>query len=218
MKSAPASSGSYYFQGYQGTFVIGCLDSDKQFKHLWFFVSSRWLHSHLPYGEVLSSERVPVTFRRGYVWTRGLHVEAKSLERIDILREKADPEQNHNRLLSPVGLTKYNWFSSSSTSNYPHDRLRTVQPREVTIARMLDPVHYRARTVATVEVATMSDWSEVLRGVPIASSHGQRSSSSFPRAWGPRIVDGIMNLMLGQLLPMWGLRIEGHYVILIFLQ
>lgn len=34
MKSAPSSSGSYYFQGYKRTFITGCLDSDKQFKHL----------------------------------------------------------------------------------------------------------------------------------------------------------------------------------------
>ena len=44
MKTAPASSKSYYFQGYLGTFITGCLDSDKQFKHLWFYVGSRWLH------------------------------------------------------------------------------------------------------------------------------------------------------------------------------
>ncbi|GMN63822.1 hypothetical protein TIFTF001_032882 [Ficus carica] len=130
IKSAPASSGSYYFQGYQGTFVTGCLDSDKQFKHLWFYVSGRWLHNLLPYGEVHAGERVPVTFRRGYVSTPGPHVDVRSTERIYMLREKADPEQNQYRLLSPVSLEKYGWFSSSSTFDNPDDRPRTTQPGE----------------------------------------------------------------------------------------
>ncbi|GMN38399.1 hypothetical protein TIFTF001_007630 [Ficus carica] len=34
MKTAPLSKGFYYFQGFKGTFITGCPDSDKQFKHL----------------------------------------------------------------------------------------------------------------------------------------------------------------------------------------
>ncbi|GMN54125.1 hypothetical protein TIFTF001_023260 [Ficus carica] len=41
MKSAPSSAGSYYFQGFKGTFVPKCPDSDKQFKHLWFYAGGR---------------------------------------------------------------------------------------------------------------------------------------------------------------------------------
>ena len=41
MKTAPASSKFYYFQGYLGTFITGCLDLDKQFKHLWFYAGGR---------------------------------------------------------------------------------------------------------------------------------------------------------------------------------
>ncbi|GMN60007.1 hypothetical protein TIFTF001_029094 [Ficus carica] len=37
MKTAPSSKGFYYFQGFKGTFITGCPDSDKQFKHLWFY-------------------------------------------------------------------------------------------------------------------------------------------------------------------------------------
>ncbi|GMN69825.1 hypothetical protein TIFTF001_038868 [Ficus carica] len=65
MKTAPSSKGFYYFQGFKRTFITGCPDSDKQFKHLWFYAGDRWLHGHLTYDEVPPSERVPVTFRRG---------------------------------------------------------------------------------------------------------------------------------------------------------
>ncbi|GMN66822.1 hypothetical protein TIFTF001_035883 [Ficus carica] len=108
------------------------------------------------------------------------------------------------------GLAKYNWFSSSSTSDYPHDRPRTVLPGEVTVAsRLPDPVaHYRAWTVVTADVVTTSDRSEVPRGVPVASTHGLHSDSSSQGAWGPRIADKDMDLLLGQLYPVQGLRIE----------
>ena len=141
MKTPPTSSGSYYFQGYQGTFITGCPDSDKSYKHLWFYTSGRWLHSHLLYSKVPVGERIPITFTKGYVWTRGPRVDARSLERIEILCEKANPKRNQNRLLSPVSLDKYNWFCLSSTSDYPYDRPRTAQPREVTVAsRMPEPI------------------------------------------------------------------------------
>ncbi|GMN60395.1 hypothetical protein TIFTF001_029474 [Ficus carica] len=210
MKLAPVSTGSYYFQGYQGTFITGCPNSDKQFKHLWFYAGCRWLHGHLPYGEVRERERVPITFRRGYVWTRGPYMEAGSLEKIEILREKVDPKRNQHGLLSPVSLEKYHWFGSSSTFDNPNDGPRTAQPRKVTVAsRMPDPVvHYRARTVVTAEVATTSDWFEVSRGVPVAPSHDQRSGSSSPGTWGPRVADEDMDLVLWQLFPARGLRIK----------
>lgn len=67
MKSAPSSTGAYYFQGFKGTFITKCPDSDKQFKHLWFYVGGRWLHGHSARSELPRSERVPVTFRKGYV-------------------------------------------------------------------------------------------------------------------------------------------------------
>ncbi|GMN58630.1 hypothetical protein TIFTF001_027727 [Ficus carica] len=190
MKTAPLSAGSYYFQGYQGAFIAGCPDSDKNYKHLWFFVSDRWLHGHLPYDEVPSWECVPITFRRGYVWTQGPHTEATNLERIERLHDKADLKRNQNRLLSTDCLAKYNWFGSSSTFDYPHDCPRTMRPREVTVAaRMPDPmVHYRARIV-TVEVTTTSGQPKVPWGVPVISTYGLQYSSSSPRAWGQRITD-----------------------------
>ncbi|GMN62591.1 hypothetical protein TIFTF001_031663 [Ficus carica] len=74
MKSAPSSTGYYYFQGFKGTFITSCPDSDKQFKHLWFYAGDRWLHGGLPYNEVPRSERVPMTFRNGYTWARAPHI------------------------------------------------------------------------------------------------------------------------------------------------
>ncbi|GMN52748.1 hypothetical protein TIFTF001_021888 [Ficus carica] len=71
MKTAPSSIGSYYFQGYQGTFNAGCPDYDKNYKHLWSFAVGRWLHGQLNYDHVPFSERVPINFRRGlakYNW------------------------------------------------------------------------------------------------------------------------------------------------------
>ncbi|GMN50966.1 hypothetical protein TIFTF001_020133 [Ficus carica] len=194
---------------FQGRFLPTAL-TPTSYKHLWLFTAGRWLHDHLPYSEVPPAERVPITFRRGYVWTQGPHVDARSLERIDILREKVDPKWNQNRLLSPVSLEKYNWFSLSSTSDYAHDRPRTARPGEVTVAsRMLDPVvHYRARTVVTAEVATTSDRSVVPREVPVAITHGLQSGSSSLGTWGQRITDKDMNLLLGQLFPIRGFRIE----------
>ncbi|GMN65308.1 hypothetical protein TIFTF001_034378 [Ficus carica] len=132
------------------------------------------------------------------------------MENNDLLQEKADPERNHDRRLLHLSLGKYHWFGSSSMSEHPDDQPREVQPGEVTIAsRMPNPVvHYRARIVVTAEVATTSDQSEVSRGVPVAPSHGQRSGSSSPKTWGSRIADEDMDLVLGQLFPTRGLRIE----------
>ncbi|GMN61637.1 hypothetical protein TIFTF001_030722 [Ficus carica] len=40
MKIAPSYIGSYYFQGYQGMFIAGCPNSDKNYKHLWFYATA----------------------------------------------------------------------------------------------------------------------------------------------------------------------------------
>ncbi|GMN52477.1 hypothetical protein TIFTF001_021615 [Ficus carica] len=212
IKTTPASSGSYYFQGYQGTFITSCPNTDKQFKHLWFYAGGRWLHGQRPYSDVLSWERVPITFMRGYVWIRGPHVAASCTEKIDLF-QKVDPERNQNRLLSHLSLEMYHWTGLSSTSECPDDRPREAQPGEVIIAsRIPDPVvHYRAQAVVAAGVATTSDPSEVPRGVPVAPIHGQRSGSSSPGTWGPRVADEDMDLVLRQLFPTRGLRIEGRF-------
>ncbi|GMN60811.1 hypothetical protein TIFTF001_029903 [Ficus carica] len=146
----------------------------------------------------------------GRTWKRG------AWRRLTFFAKKADPEQNQNRLLSLLSLIKYNWFGSSSMFEYPHDRPRAVQPGEVTIARMPDPaVHYRSRTVVTAKEATTSDQSDVPRGVSVALSHGQRFDNSSLGAWGPRIADEDMDLVLEHLFPTQGLRIEGRYFTLL---
>ncbi|GMN70417.1 hypothetical protein TIFTF001_039460 [Ficus carica] len=120
MKTAPSSKGFYYFQGFKGTFITGCPDSDKQFKHLWFYAGGRWLHGDLSYFELPPSERVPVAFRRGYVWTRAPHAPAQTLSKIEELRELSDPERSQHKLLSEGSLKEY-WVGSSSTSGRPDD-------------------------------------------------------------------------------------------------
>ncbi|GMN47286.1 hypothetical protein TIFTF001_016461 [Ficus carica] len=120
MKTAPSSKGFYYFQGFKGTFITGCPDSDKQFKHLWFYAGGRWLHGHLSYFELPPSERILVTFRRGYVWTRAPHAPAQTLAKIEELRELSNPERSQHRLLAE-GSLKEHWVGSSSTSGHPDD-------------------------------------------------------------------------------------------------
>ncbi|GMN60596.1 hypothetical protein TIFTF001_029687 [Ficus carica] len=94
MKSAPSSAGSYYFQGFKGTFVAKCPDSDKQFKHLWFYAGGRWLHGHLARNELPRSERVPVTFRNGYVWTRAPHIPGTTRGMVTGLQNLAEHERD----------------------------------------------------------------------------------------------------------------------------
>ncbi|GMN58268.1 hypothetical protein TIFTF001_027370 [Ficus carica] len=84
-KIAPSLTGSYYFQGSQGTFIVGCPDSDKNYKHLWFYMTGKWLSGQSDYGQVPSRERVSFTFRRGYVWTQEPHTESLNWKRIDKL-------------------------------------------------------------------------------------------------------------------------------------
>ncbi|GMN74639.1 hypothetical protein TIFTF001_053189, partial [Ficus carica] len=165
MKSAPSVKGFYYFQGFKGTFITGCPDSDKQFKHLWFYAGGAWLHEHLSYFELPESERVPVAFRRGHVWTRASHATELTLERIDTLRELSDPERSQHGLLSEASLTR------------PAD-------------------------------ATTDDRSGVPQRVPKALVHGSSSGDPSPGTWGPRVADEDVDLVIWDLYPTRGLRIE----------
>ena len=218
MKSSPASSGSYYFQGYKGTFITGCPDSDKQFKHHWFYAGGWWLHGHLPYDEVSLEESVPTTFRLGYVWTRGRHTGVTNLDNIDVLQETSDPERNQNRLLSSKSLAKYKWVGPSSSSNNSPDRPRVRVPGEVTVAsRMPDSVVcYHAQTVVATDIATTSGRSEIPQGLPVAPTHVPPSGNSSSESWGPRIADEDMDLLLRQLYSERGLQIEGRLVFQVF--
>ncbi|GMN68643.1 hypothetical protein TIFTF001_037700 [Ficus carica] len=209
MKTAPSSKGFYYFQGFKGTFITGCPDSDKQFKHLWFYAGGRWLHGHLSYFELPLSERVLVAFRRGYVWTRAPHAPAQTLAKIGELWELSDPERSQHRLLSEGSLKEY-WVGSSSTSGRPDDQPRTAPPR-VTIARMPEPaVHYRSRTSRHV-VATVNVRSGVPREVPEVTVCGSSSGDPTSGAWGPRVADENLDLVIRELFLARGLRIEGRY-------
>ncbi|GMN66701.1 hypothetical protein TIFTF001_035763 [Ficus carica] len=105
MKSAPSSTGFYYFQGFKGTFITSCPNSDKQFKHLWFYAGGRWLHGELPYSEVPRSERVPVTFQNGYTWARAPHIPELTSAMIDALREQSDQEKNDQPRDPGLGVT-----------------------------------------------------------------------------------------------------------------
>ncbi|GMN47960.1 hypothetical protein TIFTF001_017134 [Ficus carica] len=206
MKTAPSSKGFYYFQGFKGTFITGCLDSDKQFKHLWFYAGGRWLHGHLSNFELPPSEIIPVAFRRGYVWTRAPHAPAQTLAKIEELRELSDPERSQHRLLAE-GSLKAHWVGSSSTSGRPDDQQRTAPPR-VTIARMPEPaVHYRFWTSRPV-VATADVRFGVLWGVPEATVRGSSSGDPSPGAWGPRVADEDLDLVIREFFPARGLRIE----------
>ncbi|GMN72669.1 hypothetical protein TIFTF001_053592, partial [Ficus carica] len=161
--------GFYYFQGFKGTFITGCPDSDKQFKHLWFYAGGRWLHGDLSYFELPASERVPVAFRRGYVWTRAPHAPAQTLSKIEVLRELSEPERSQHKLLSEGSLKEY-WVGSSSTSGRPDDQPRTAPP-----------------------------------GV---TGHGSSSGDPTSGAWGPRVADEDLDLVIRELFPARGLRIE----------
>nr|GMN65922.1 hypothetical protein TIFTF001_034987 [Ficus carica] len=208
MKTAPSSKGFYYFQGFKGTFITGCPDSDKQFKHLWFYAGGRWLHGDLSYFELPASERVPVAFRRGYVWTRAPHAPAQTLSKIEVLRELSEPERSQHKLLSEGSLKEY-WVGSSSTFGRPDDQPRTAPPG-VTIASMPEPAaRYQSRTSGPVASADIR--SGVPRGVPEVTGHGSSSGDPTSRAWGPRVADEDLDLVIRELFPARGLRIEGRY-------
>ncbi|GMN67186.1 hypothetical protein TIFTF001_036426 [Ficus carica] len=93
MKSTPSSAGSYYFQGFKGTFVAKCSDSDKQFKHLWFYAGGRVPH-------------IPGT-------TRGMVTELQNL---------AEHERDQRMLLGQSNLSEHGWLGFASTSQMPSDR------------------------------------------------------------------------------------------------
>ena len=206
MKSAPSAKGFYYFQGLKGTFITGCPDSDKQFKHLWFYAGGAWLHESLSYFELLESERVPVAFRRGHVWTRAPHATELTLGRIDALRELTDPERSQHGLLSDASLSRH-WVGSSSTSGRTDDQPRTTPA--VTIAQMPPPaVHYSSRTAQPTDAAT-DDRSGVPQGEPKASVRGSSSGDLSPGTWGPRVADEDVDRVIRDLYPARGLRIEG---------
>ncbi|GMN22435.1 hypothetical protein TIFTF001_047435 [Ficus carica] len=205
MKTAPSFKGFYYFQGFKGTFITGCPDSDKQFKHLWFYAGGRWLHGNLSYFELPPSERVPVAFRRGYVWTRAPHAPTQTLAKIKELRELFDPERSQHKLLSEGSLKEY-WVGSSSTSGRPDDQPRTAPPG-VTIASMPEPAaQYESRTSRPVASADIR--SGVPRGVPEVTGHGSSSGDPTSGAWGPRVTDEDLDLVIRELFPARGLRIE----------
>ncbi|GMN40537.1 hypothetical protein TIFTF001_009759 [Ficus carica] len=191
MKTAPSSKGFYYFQGFKGTFITGCPDSDKQFKHLWFYAGGRWLHGDLSYFELPASERVPVAFRRGYVWTRAPHAPAQTLSKIEELRELSEPERSQHKLLSEGSLKEY-WVGSSSTSGHPDDQPRTAPPG-VTIASLPEPAaRYQSRTsrpVASADIRSGVPW-----GVPEVTGHGSSSGDPTSGAWGPRVTDEDLDL------------------------
>ncbi|GMN46321.1 hypothetical protein TIFTF001_015498 [Ficus carica] len=68
INSALSSTAFYYFQGFKRTFITKCPDSDKQFKHLWFYAGGRWLHGHLARNELPRAERVLVASLNEHGW------------------------------------------------------------------------------------------------------------------------------------------------------
>lgn len=196
MKSAPSSAGSYYFQGFKGTFITKCPDSDKQFKHLWFYAGGRWLHESLTRDELDPTERVPVVFRRGYVWTRAPHITEETSALVDGLQELTEEARDHRLLLGETSLSEHGWFRGRS-GNAPVFR-------DVTVARMLEPtVRYQARTSAPATEAA-----------PARPS--VQAVAAEPESWGPRVADEDLDLVIRRLSPIRsarparGLRIQGR--------
>ncbi|GMN18886.1 hypothetical protein TIFTF001_045094 [Ficus carica] len=202
MKSAPSSAGSYYFQGFKGTFVAKCPDSDKQFKHLWFYVGGRWLHGHLARNKLPRSERVPVVFRNGYVWTRAPHIPETTRDMVAGLQNLDEHERDQRTLLDQSSLSEHGWLGFASMSQMPSVR----RPVPVTVARMPEPtVHYQSRsTAAPTEAASDQPKTRgVASGVSVSQlPHGDTSSGS----WGPRIADEDLDLVIQRLSPVRGQR------------
>ncbi|GMN65245.1 hypothetical protein TIFTF001_034318 [Ficus carica] len=212
MKSAPSSTGSYYFQGFKGTFVAKCPDSDKQFKHLWFYAGGRWLHGHLARNKLPRSERVSVVFRNGYVWTRAPHIPETTQDMVAGLQNLAEHERDQRTLLNQSSLSEHGWLGFASTSQMPI----ILRPEPITVARMPEPtVYYRSRSTTAPAEATpdQPETRGVESGVPLSQlPHGDTS----PGSWGPRIADEDLDLMIRRLspvrgqLPARGLRIDGR--------
>ncbi|GMN48598.1 hypothetical protein TIFTF001_017767 [Ficus carica] len=60
----------------------------------------------------------------------------------------------------------------------------------------------------TTDVTTTSGRSEIPQGLPVAPAPGPPSGNSSPESWGPRIADEDLDMLLRQLYPARGLRIE----------
>ena len=212
MKSAPSSAGSYYFQGFKGSFITKCPDSDKQFKHLWFYAGGRWLHGHLLRGQLDPSERVPVVFRRGYVWTRTPHIPEETRGLVNELQGLEEGERDHRLLLGESSLTEHGWLGFSSTSRMPS----TPRSEEVTVARMPDPaVQHQVRTGEAA--AGVAPARSQARGVAVASSSNDPPPTApSPESWGPRVADEDLDLVIRRLSPAHGprhargIRIQGR--------
>ncbi|GMN31443.1 hypothetical protein TIFTF001_041590 [Ficus carica] len=205
MKSAPSSTGFYYFQGFKGTFITSCPDSDKQFKHLWFYAGGRWLHGELPYNEVPRSERVPVTFRNSYTWARAPHIPELTSAMIDELREQSDQEKSQHRLLSLKSMKDNHWLGSSSSSGRADDQSSTPGAG-VTIARMPEPtVHYHSQT------GGLSAAQQTSRLAPTPSEPSSGNESVPGGSFGPRVADEDLDRVIQEFYLARGLRIEGRY-------
>ncbi|GMN59081.1 hypothetical protein TIFTF001_028173 [Ficus carica] len=202
MKSALSSTGFYYFQGFKGTFITSCPDSDKQLKHLWFYAGGWWLHGELSYSEVPRSERVPVTFRNGYTWARAPHIPELTSAMIDALREQSDQEKSQHRLLSLKSLKNNHWLGSTSSSGRADDQPR-APGTGVTIARMPEPtVHYHSRT------GGLSAAQQTSRLAPPPSQPSSRNESAPGGSFGPRVADEDLDRVIQEFYPAKGLRIE----------
>nr|GMN67058.1 hypothetical protein TIFTF001_036115 [Ficus carica] len=202
MKSAPSSTGFYYFQGFKGTFITSCPDSDKQFKHLWFYAGGRWLHGELPYNEVPRSERVPVTFRNGYTWARAPHIPELTSAMIDALREQSDQVKSQHRLLSLKSLKDNHWLGSSSSSALA-DNQPSAPGAGVTIARMPEPtVHYQSRT------GGLSAAQQTCRLAPTLSEPSSGNESMPGGSFSSWVADEDLDRVIQEFYPARGLRIE----------
>ncbi|GMN58480.1 hypothetical protein TIFTF001_027573 [Ficus carica] len=184
MKSAPSSTGLYYFQGFKGTFITKCSNSDKQFKHLWFYAGGRWLHWYLARNDLPQAERVPVVFRKGYTWTRALHIPERTADMVEGLQNLAEDERDQRTLLSQASLSEHGWLGFSSTSEQPRNQQQATQ--RVTVARMPElAVHYRSRTSAA-QVEVIPDRPGIQRAAQEAMVREPPPRDPSPESWGLR--------------------------------
>ena len=156
------------------------------------------MHEHMSYFELPQSERVPVAFRKGYVWTRAPHVSEQTRRKINVLRDLSDPERNQHGLLAESSLRQH-WVGSSSTSGRVDDQPR-ISPPTVTITAMSPPaVHYRSRTSRPAAAADTR--SGVQQGVPEATVRRFSPGDPSPRTWGPRVADEDVDRVIRDLFP-----------------
>ena len=113
-----------------------------------------------------------------------------TLAMVEALQDLIDPERNQHGLINPASLGEHGWLGSSSTSGRADDRPRASG--DVTIARMPEPaIHYHSRTGG-------------------AMIHEPQSGDPSPGTWGPRVADEDLDLVIRDLYPARGLRIEGR--------